>query len=253
MATKCCVARLRDPVLAFGVVMFPRRPALVLLVTLAVAPATPAQTQPAPDAQPEHAEQQEPQPSLAEVKLKESLETAAEVAALPRLSAKDISEVLRLTIQDKDLHLASSLPPTDQSAVSAPGLQGITKVAVARAGDDKDAPLYHFALYNFDYTPAGVVSINTSVVQAVPGRLDLTQDYNLLADEVHSVHLIQNRGELVEGEPRVTLHVQLTTAPGVRLQRTAENVVELRRRYPAECARYLDPILRSLRQDGLLA
>jgi hypothetical protein len=87
----------------------------------------------------------------------------------------------------------------------------------------------------------------------VPGRLDITQDYNLLSDEVHSVHLIQTLGAMVEGEPRVMLHVQLTAAPGVRLQLAGDNIVELRHNYPAEIAKYLDPIFRTLSQDGLLA
>jgi len=39
----------------------------------------------------------------------------------------------------------------------------------------------------------------------------------------------------------------------VRLQLSADNVAELRRNYPAEVAKYLDPIFRTLSQDGLLA
>jgi hypothetical protein len=132
-------------------------------------------------------------------------------------------------------------------------LPGLTRVTVAPAGDTNDAPLHHFRLENIDYTVPNMVSLNTGVVQAVPGRLDLTQDYNQLEDEVYSVHLIQNLVELVEGEPRVTLHVQVTTPPGVRLQLAADNIVELRRKYPAEVAKYLDPIFRTLSQDGLLA
>jgi hypothetical protein len=199
------------------------------------------------------AQGEQPQESLAEVKLKESLATAAEVAPLPRIKAQDVSEVVRLTIEDKDIHLATSLPATEQSLIDIPGLAGVTRVTVVPLGEGKDAPINHFALHNIDYTPTNAVSINTSVVQAVPGRLDLTQDYNLLQDEVHSVHLIQNLVEIVEGEPRVTLHVQLTTPPGVRLQLQADNIVELRRNYPAEVAKYLDPVFRSLNQPGLLA
>ena len=208
---------------------------------------------PATQPQPQPQQQDEPLESLAEVKLKESLATAAEVATLPRLNPKSVGEVVRLTIRDKDLALATSLPTTEQAHLVVPGLAGVSRVTVTRAGDGSDAPVAHFALHNIDYTPPDKVSVNTSVVQAVPGRLDLTQDYNLLADEVYSIHLIQNTVEIVEGEPRVTLHVQVTAPPGVRLQLSADNVVELRRNYPAEVAKYLDPIFRTLSQDGLLA
>jgi len=260
---KACVARPSNCVLASCAMM--RRPihALVAAETLLLAISSlvmgqskPPASQPALMPRPAAGATQpgeQPQESLAEVKLKESLATAAEVTTLPRIRAKNVAEVVRLTIRDKDLHLETSLPATEQALVDVPGLAGVTRVTVTPLGEGKAPPLNHFALHNIDYTPTNAVSINTSVVQAVPGRLDLTQDYNLLADEVHSVHLIQNLVEIVEGEPRVTLHVQLTTPPGVRLQLQADNVVELRRNYPAEVAKYLDPIFRTLSQDGLLA
>jgi hypothetical protein len=230
---------------------------LALLAALAAVlalsrPAVAQQTQPAALPADPQAQEEKPE-SLAEVKLKESLASAAEVATLPRITPRSVSDVVRLTIRDKDLHLATSLPTTEQAHVVVPGLNGVSRVAVTRAGEASDAPVNHFALHNIDYTPADKVSVNTSVVQAVPGRLDLTQDYNLLADEVYSIHLIQNLVEIIEGEPRVTLHVQVTAPPGVRLQLSADNVVELRRKYPAEVAKYLDPIFRTLSQDGLLA
>lgn len=203
--------------------------------------------------QAEQAAQPERKESLAEVKLKESAAAAAEAVQYPRIEAASVADVIRLTINDKDLAIASSLPTTDQAVVNAPGLPGLTKVTVQRAGSGKDAPLARFSLENVDFTSPNAVSIHTSVQQPVPGQLHLNQDYNLLADEVHSVQLIQNIREIVEDEPRVRLYVQITAQPEVNLRLEADNIVELRHKFPAEVAKYVDPIFESLRQDGLLA
>ena len=244
-------------------------PALLLVlpnVTLAqqpapaTAPTTAPSAAPTPTlvAQPPGATQPaEPQPqrqeSLAEVKLKESAAAAAEALQLPRINAPSVADVVRLKLDDKDLVVSSTLPTTEQAVASAPGLPGLTKVTVMRAGPDKDAPLVRFSLENVDFTPPNAVSIHTSIQQPVPGQLHLNQDYSLLADEVHSVQLIQNIRELIEDEPRVRLYVQITAQPEVNLRLEANNIVDLRHKFPAEVAKYVDPIFHSLRQEGLLA
>ncbi|MEA2711899.1 MAG: hypothetical protein QOF78_4500 [Phycisphaerales bacterium] len=236
-----------------------RRATAILAALLAVPSgalaqeAPPPPTPPATVQPPAEAPAEPPKESLAEVKIKESLQAAADAAQYARLNAASVSQVIRVTINDKDLLVASSLPATEAAIVSAPGLSGLTKVTVLRQGDDKNAPLARFSLENADYSAPDAVSIHTSVQMPVPGQLHLNQDYNLLADEVHTVQLIQNLSEIVEGEPRVRLYVQITAQPEVNLRLEAENIVQLRHKFPAEVAKYVDPIFRSLRQDGLLA
>src|SRR5947199_954851 len=81
----------------------------------------------------------------------------------------------------------------------------------------------------------------------------LSQDWDRLDDQTRTVQLIQSARDLGEGENRVTLYVQIIGTPAVDLRLGAESIVDLRRKYPAETAKYVDPIFRTLRQEGLLA
>jgi hypothetical protein len=47
--------------------------------------------------------------------------------------------------------------------------------------------------------------------------------------------------------------VQITGPNAVNINRSAASVVELRRQYPGDVSKYVDPIFRTLKQNGFLA
>lgn len=205
------------------------------------APSTAPATQPQGD---------EPRETMAQAKAKMSLETAAESVGMPVINAASMADVMTISIRENDLHVSTPLEARPQSIVSLPGLIGLTRVRVDTVGPADEYT--RFQLENIDFTAPDTISIHTSV-SSVPGNLQFNQDFNRLDDQAHSVQLIQVSRELNPDQPRVTLHVQITGDDAVRLHCTADNIVELRRAHPAEVARYVDPIFRALRQDGLLA
>jgi hypothetical protein len=56
-----------------------------------------------------------------------------------------------------------------------------------------------------------------------------------------------------ENEHRVMLYVQITRPPEINKKLPADNIEDLRRRYPNETTKYLDPIFRQLRMNGFLS
>ena len=191
--------------------------------------------------------------TLGEAKAKEQLQTLAEVATLPILNAERPSDVVMIGIRDKDLVVTTKLPPTDQAVVRAPGLPGLTRVSIRRNLIDPNLPpVDTFNLENVDYSVPGAVSVHTSVTQS-PGKLQLTQDYDRMDDQVHSVQLIQSTGPMDENEHRIMLYVQITAPPEINKKLPADSIEDLRRQYPNETSRYLDPIFRQLRMNGFLS
>ena len=195
----------------------------------------------------------QPQLTLAQAKLLDSLETAREKAWLPRLNVSGLSELFELRVRDKNLEIVSPLPQRDETVVVVPGLEGLTTVQMRRADDEEGKPVIHFSLSNIDYSVPGVVYQRTDVTRLAPATVTLTQDRQYLDDEIYSVQLLQNLAESDENEPKIRLYVQVTTESEAKLELSADNIVELRRRFPAEVAKYVDPIFLTLHQDGLLA
>jgi hypothetical protein len=207
------------------------------------------------------ADEEKPQ-SMSEAKAKDQAQTIADLAGKPVVDAKSVSQVIRMTLKDKDLFVETDLEPTDESIVRAPGLKGLSKVRImtligAAANfppppQNGPPPIMQFSFENVDFSSPEAISIHTSVSQ-VPGQLMIAQDWDRLDDQTHTTQLIQSTRELGDGESRVTLYVQVTGSPAVDLRLGAENIIELRRKYPAEVSKYVDPIFRALRQEGLLA
>jgi hypothetical protein len=166
---------------------------------------------------------------------------------------KGVADIFDLSIRENFVHLSSKMP-AGEASVAVSELPGLTTVNIDRTDDPPEAPLRRFTIVNFDYTVPDVVCVRTEITQAVPGRLSIVQDRIPLDDEVNSVQLLQNLGEMEdENEPRIGLFVQVTGSKEVRLTYQAKNMIELRRRFPAEVAKYVDPIFRTLHQDELLA
>jgi hypothetical protein len=191
--------------------------------------------------------------TLGEAKAKEQLQALADVATLPILNADRPTDVISLEVKDDFLLARTKLPAAEQAVARAPGLPGLTRVRIVRdLIDPNRPPMEQFNFDNVDYTVPGIVALHTAVTQT-PGKLTVTQDRERLDDEVHSIQLIQSTGEIGEGEKRIMLYVQITAAPEVKKQLGADNIIELRRKYPNETATYLDPIFRTLRMGGLLS
>src|SRR5687767_8384773 len=110
--------------------MIRRRPIFLLVPVLALSGVVHGQQELAAPggAATQPAAQEQRKESLAEVKIKESLAAAADAAQYPRINAATVGEVIRLTINDKDLVVTSALPATDQAIVGTPGLGGLTRV-----------------------------------------------------------------------------------------------------------------------------
>ena len=203
-------------------------------------------------ATPVRAADERPQ-TLGEAKAKEQVTALAEVATLPILTLKSPADIIQLSIQDNDLVVSTKLPLTERAVARAPGLAGLSTVSVTSTQiDPTRPPMETFNFDNFDYSVPGVVAVHTSVGQS-PGKLTIVQEQDRLDDQVHSVQLIQSTGEIGEGDHRIMLYVQITAAPEVNKKLPADNIVELRRLYPAETTMYLDPIFRTLRQPGFLS
>ena len=191
--------------------------------------------------------------TLAEAKAREQLKSVAEFAGLPIINVKSIDELLKLSIKDNDLHLDTSIAPVDQALVHIPNVNALTDVKFLGVADPGEPlVIIHYNLEIRDYSVANAICSQTSASYA-GGMLTLAQLWDTPEDETYSIQLIQNTVQQNEDESHVSLYVQRTMPPAVDLKLTADNVVELRRKYPAEVAKYVDPMFRALHQDALLA
>lgn len=210
-----------------------------LLVASLALPAAAQEAEPAP-------------PTLEQVKAKDMAQSIAEIAALPVHKADKVADVIDIQLKNKLLHIRTSLPASlEQVRIQAPGLSGITTMRLSDVTSSGN-PIVTFTLENVDYNTTEGISLNTSVYYT-PVHLNISQDLVTIDDQTNSVQLIQATGALGEGQPQVTLHVQVTGDEPVSLQIQAANMIELRSTHPAEVAKYVDPIFKTLRQEGLLA
>lgn len=219
----------------------------ILLFSLLLAPPFSAAATQLADTQPAAT-----QPTLEQLKLQSKAETLAGVVGLPIHKVKAISDVIELSMKDEFLHATASLPaPLEEAVIQAPGLVGITTIRLQGVSAGGEQPL-GFSLQNTDFNTPDGIFIQTSILKN-PVQLTISQDLARLNDEVHSIQLLQAMRGLDEGNPRVSLYVRDSTAPGNDITLQAESLAELRRANPAAVARYVDPIFRKLNQEGLLA
>ena len=191
--------------------------------------------------------------SLAEAKAREQVKAVAEVAGLPIVNVKGFDEVLKLSIKDNDLRLDTSLVPVEQALLHISNVTALTQVKFLGAADPgQPLVIVHYDLETRDYAVPAAICSRTSCSYA-GGVLTLVQLWETPEDETYSITLIQNTVQQGEDDAHVTLYVQKTSPPAVDLTLKADNVVELRRKYPAEVAKYVDPVFRALHQDTLLA
>ncbi len=196
------------------------------------------------------AEEQKP-PTLAEVKAKEQQETANEWTGLPVIKVKGIDDVFTLAMVGKDLRIATKMEPVEDALLSIPNVPGLSRVKfTGRQDPNGKYLLLAFSYENRDFTAPNAVGVFTSVSYTV-GNLSIEQMWDTLADETYHVTLMQHEHPS-EGDPPVNLFIQITAPPAVDLKLAAKSISDLRRDNAAVMAKYVEPILKTLNQPGLL-
>ncbi len=175
-------------------------------------------------------------------------EAQTEVQQFKTVRAKSIEQVLQFKIENNDLVLHSSLPATDSNYVhlNVAGLSNFCKVQINAAGT------HSFQLIDQQFPPDGIVVL--TMVFAIPNHLQISRDEDR-GDERSNVQLIQSGQDAANGEDHVKLYINVTRRNGQTIENqklSAANILELRRKYPLELARYVEPIFRDLHQEAVL-
>jgi hypothetical protein len=224
-----------------------RVPFLFLAITIATSAtargAAPATTSTSPA--------EEKQPTLAEVKAKEQQQTTNEWTGLPVVNVHGIEDIFTLAMVGRDLRIATKMEPVEDALVSIPNMPGLSRVKFnGRQDPNGKYLLLAFGFENRDFTAPGAVGVFTSVNYTV-GNLQIEQMWDTIDDQTYHVTLMQHENPN-EGDPPVSLFVQITSPPAVDVKVNAHNIAELRRDNAALMAKYVDPILTTLKQPGLL-
>src|SRR5207253_5707099 len=177
-----------------------------------------------------------------------------EVKQLRPIKKTKLADVMKFAIEGNDLTLQTTLAPTDgYAALNVDDLSGLpAKVSVQTiTGTGGTA----FSMIHSDFTPADAVIVMTTIF-SVPQVLQVSRDEERI-DERKSVQLIQSDQYLNEGSDKIKLYInvskKLTGEVVTDLKLSAANIVDLRRKFPVEVARYVEPIFRDLHQEAILA
>ncbi|HEV2294539.1 MAG TPA: hypothetical protein VGR35_11845 [Tepidisphaeraceae bacterium] len=232
-------------------------PAIAAAVLCAGVSLAPAQTSPAPapPATTQSAADNEAAETLAMRKEREG-----QLKNMPVVHVKSLREVVQFAIEKDDIVVRTTVPPTDICAVVVDGQPTLISVSAQRgdappaAQAQEQGSLYQppfFSVMRHEYPPSGGVAI-TQINVVVP-RVAISKSAEA-AGEFRNVDFIQSDDFLEESDDRVRFYVQehRNDEPVVDLKLSAKNVAELRRKYPAETMRYLEPIFREFGQSGVL-
>lgn len=175
-----------------------------------------------------------------------------ELRELKPLAARDLADLCRFSIEGNDLALTTPLDATD-GYVRVPRISGLgefAKVMVTTTATGKA-----FSLVCQDFSDPNAVVLCTTLF-SIPQSIHISRDEDRL-DERRSVQFIQADGPFADPGSRVKLYVNIVTKSDekklIDLKLSADSLVDLRRRYPADVALYLEPIFRSLGQERVLA
>jgi len=192
------------------------------------------------------------QESEAEALAKLKTEREQERSGLPMTHMKSLRDAVQFSIENDDLVVRTNIPPVDMAAILIEGDDGFLTVGV-EPKTDANAPyipgLFRFVRHQFP-EPAGIAITHVFVIGP---KTQVWRSFEG-SGEFQSVDLIQSDEFLEEGEDRVRLYVQARRNEELvdELKLSAVNVAELRRKYPAETMRYLEPIFRELGQSSVL-
>ncbi|MGB7159558.1 MAG: hypothetical protein WBD40_15940 [Tepidisphaeraceae bacterium] len=184
---------------------------------------------------------------------KQKKEREEERERLPKVDARSFRDVAQFAIENDDLVLRTSIPPTEMAAILVDGADGFTTLGVEPAAGAKApyAPgLFRFMRHQFP----GSGGIAITHVTVIGPKTQISKSFEI-DGEFQNVDLIQSDEYLEEGEgDRVRFYVQATRndEPVDDLKLSAANVVELRRKYPAQTMRYLEPIFHDFGQASVL-
>ena len=232
--------------LAFGFTSFPA--CIVQAQSPATAPATaPATTQAAGDEVDPEAHRKEREAFLKQ---------------MPVVQVDSLRDVVSFALEKDELVLRTSIPPTEMAAVVVGGKPTLISV-VTQAGDGGGAGAapankgpYQptiFQLERHELTPTGGIAITQ--MSAIAPRVSISRSSEGPHEPLRNVDFIQNDpGFLEEGNDAVRFYVQVIDKDEtvVDLKLGATNLAELRRRYPTETMRYLEPMFREFGQSGVL-
>ncbi|MDQ3439407.1 MAG: hypothetical protein M3478_03555 [Planctomycetota bacterium] len=181
---------------------------------------------------------------------------------MPVVRVESLRDVVSFALEKDDIVLRTSIPPTDMSAVVVDGKP--TLISVMTQAGDAAAPAapaankgqYQppvFQLDRHELTPRGGIAITN--ISAVAPRVSISRSSDGPNEPFHNVDFIQDDSAfLEEGDERVRFYVQVLNEDEtvVDLKLSAVNLAELRRTYPAETMRYLEPMFREFGQSGVL-
>lgn len=179
-------------------------------------------------------------------------EREAQLKSLPAVQVKSLREIVQFAIENDNVVLRTSVPPTEMSSVVVD--DSPTLISVSAQGGEDTEPTYQppfFALMRHEYAlPDGVAITQINVIAP---RVSISKGAEG-SGWLRNLDFIQSDEFLEEGDDRVRLYVQehRNDEQIVDLKLTAANVTELRRKYPAETMRYLEPIFREFGQAAVL-
>lgn len=190
----------------------------------------------------------------------------AQLKEMPAARVGRLRDVVNFSIENDDIVVRTSVAPTDGAAVVLDGKPTLIRVSAQQGDAPAPAPdpaqlpgqlenaAYQplsFTLIQHAYPPAGGLAITQ--VNVIAPRVQLSKSAQG-SGEFRNVDFIQSDEFLENGEGRVRLYIQehRDDEPIVDLKLSAVSVAELRRKYPAETMRYLEPIFREFGQSGVL-
>lgn len=172
-----------------------------------------------------------------------------------------VNRAVALSVDHGQLTLRTCVAPTlgferinfsDLPGLSVLNIRQMRNALPSKAGNDALYTPDFFMLTHYDFSnPDWAESLLTAAI--TPMNLQLADDAES-PTRTQNISLIQDTGMFNTGEPAVRLRVAISDTghdkPLVNLERTAPDFVTLRRTYPDDCARYVEPMLHALHADA---
>jgi hypothetical protein len=177
---------------------------------------------------------------------------------LPVMDAPNIASVVKLSIENKMLRMTTDLPPMKEPTririTNFPGKTIATVTPPDAAPEDKSLATISVR-HEMPALPNQTVIYTLFSLHADDVRLNVDSEDS---STLRSVQFIQTPVMAANPDPEekvVRLYVSvidmMSNTKTVDLKLTADNVIELRRKYPRETADYLQPLLATLGQEAV--
>jgi hypothetical protein len=177
---------------------------------------------------------------------------------LPVVDAKSIASVVKLSVENKMLRMTTDLPLSpEQTRVRIANFPGKT-IAAVRPNDaaPQDKSLASISVRH-EMPPLPNQTTIYTLTSISPDHVALFADSEDSAT-LRSVQYIQSPVMAANPDPEeksIRLYITITdmvnNVKTVDLKLTADNVIDLRRRYPRETAEYFQPLLATLGQESV--